>query len=757
MTMAGDIELLREYAASGSEAAFATLVSRHINLVHAVARRHAGNAQHAEEITQAVFIILAKKAGTLKTGTVLSGWLFHTARLTAANFVRTEMRRTAREQEAYMQSTLQETGGGEAWRKIAPLLDQAVAELGEKDRNAVVLRFIEGKELAEVGTALGASEAAAQKRVNRAVEKLRKFFTKRGVMLSGAILTSAIAANAAPVVPIEMATSVAGIAAMKGAAAGASTLSLMHGTLKLMAWAKIKMVACVGAALLLAVGGGMAVSVYGPRTAAEIARLARDKYSSLTSYRDTGTILSRSGNTINGRETFETVLDRAGHYRVSESQQFTTNNGTNWTEPVEQACWFAGDGHYTFNEGKPWKNPGNIPTGSMFFIGGTPVGVPLSFFRPDNYLLRVLAPPDKVTRGKDEKIGDVACYVLNGNDAEGNITLCIGKNDFLIHQIRQTQPGRMMPDGQQVQGPDHVRIETHENISINGPVTLADFAFTPAETGLTVEGIVKKVEDKYASLSSYRDMGIRITFSISPDGTGFRQQQTFSNRVARPKLYQFESRLEETNYLKPRGQTNVTPHPVAGGLAAWSAGEGSFEMNWARNGTNKVRSTNIKTDDWRLAVGFLEIVGTQPAILFFAGDRQTNYDRNIFHGGKLARGPDEKIAGIDCYVLTNALPEDKIEGPDDDQTIVWIDHNQTIIWVGKEDNLIHQIRWARTSSPVGATKQGPPDMTTTETHENISVNEAVKPEDFACLVPEGTVFKEAPKQGEAPAGPDGGR
>src|SRR5580698_5108563 len=140
MTMASDMELLREYAANNSGAAFAALVSRHINLVHAVAMRHAGNPQHAEEITQAVFIILARKAGSLRAGTVLSGWLFHTARLTAANLLRSEMRRAKREQEAYMQSTLEDAGGNDAWQQIAPLLDDAIATLGGKDRNAVVMR-----------------------------------------------------------------------------------------------------------------------------------------------------------------------------------------------------------------------------------------------------------------------------------------------------------------------------------------------------------------------------------------------------------------------------------------------------------------------------------------------------------------------------------------------------------------------------------------------------------------------------------------
>ena len=108
MTELDDHELLAEYARTESEAAFAALVARYVNLVYSAALRFTGNPHHAEEITQAVFIILARKAGGLRRGTVLSGWLYQTARLTAANFVKGEIRRQRREQEAYMQSTLTE-------------------------------------------------------------------------------------------------------------------------------------------------------------------------------------------------------------------------------------------------------------------------------------------------------------------------------------------------------------------------------------------------------------------------------------------------------------------------------------------------------------------------------------------------------------------------------------------------------------------------------------------------------------------------
>ncbi len=248
-----DTALLRQYAASNSESAFAALVERHVNLVYSVALRSVGHAHAAEEIAQAVFIILAKKARSLSKGTVLSGWLYQTTRLTAANYLRTETRRQKREQEAYMQTTLNEPGP-EVWRQIAPLLDTALERLGETDRNAIVLRFFENRNLREVGAALGASEDAAKMRVNRALEKLRKFFTKRGVTFSAVAIGGAVSANSVHAAPVGLAKTISAVALTKGAAAGGSTLTLVKGALKLMAWTKAKTVIVVGVGVLFAAG-----------------------------------------------------------------------------------------------------------------------------------------------------------------------------------------------------------------------------------------------------------------------------------------------------------------------------------------------------------------------------------------------------------------------------------------------------------------------------------------------------------------------
>src|ERR1700722_9799030 len=206
-----DITLLWQYTETNSVEAFATLVTRHVNKVYSVAWRHTRNPHQAEEITQAVFVIFARKAKTLRQHAMLSGWLYQTARLTAVTFIRSEIRRTRREQEAYMQSTLNEYES-ETWTQIAPLLDAAMAGLNETDRLAVVLRFFDGKSMGEVGEALGASEDAAKMRVNRAMGKLRQFFIKRGIASTTATLPGAISANSVLAAPAGLAAAISSTA-----------------------------------------------------------------------------------------------------------------------------------------------------------------------------------------------------------------------------------------------------------------------------------------------------------------------------------------------------------------------------------------------------------------------------------------------------------------------------------------------------------------------------------------------------------------
>jgi RNA polymerase sigma factor (sigma-70 family) len=260
MQDANDMELVREFARNHSEGAFTELVRRHLNLVYSVALRRTGNPGDAEDVAQAVFVILARKAAGLSERTILAGWLYQTTRFAAARLARGNIRRQQREQEAYMESTADKPQA-EAWAQIAPLLEEAMGRLGETDRNAILLRFFENKTAAEAATALNLSEAAAHKRTSRALEKLRNYFAKCGIRSTTAVLSGAITAQSVHTAPALLAKSVTLAAMANGASASASTLTLIKGALKFMAWQKTRtaLIAVAVAAITATVGGGYLV------------------------------------------------------------------------------------------------------------------------------------------------------------------------------------------------------------------------------------------------------------------------------------------------------------------------------------------------------------------------------------------------------------------------------------------------------------------------------------------------------------------
>jgi RNA polymerase sigma factor (sigma-70 family) len=247
-----DQQLLRAYAERRSEEAFAELVRRHVDFVFSVALRMVRDPQLAEDVTQGVFVALAGNARPLVEHAVLAGWLHRTARNIAAQAVRSDVRRRAREQEAVAMNDMLSTEQAPVWEHIAPQLDTALGDLNEMDRDALLLRYFQGKSAREIGQALGVSDEAAQKRVSRAVEHLRECFAKRGLTVGATGLVAVISANAVQTAPIGLSAAIT-TTALAGTTIAASTAVTLTKALAMTTLQK----AILTTAIVAAVGTGI--------------------------------------------------------------------------------------------------------------------------------------------------------------------------------------------------------------------------------------------------------------------------------------------------------------------------------------------------------------------------------------------------------------------------------------------------------------------------------------------------------------------
>ena len=255
-----DSQLLRDYALNGSEEAFEALTRRHIDLVHSAALRQVRDHYLADEVTQAVFLILARKAAALPEKAVIVGWLYRATHFAAGHVLRAERRRQNLQTKAVQMETLiSHPNTEDTWKEMAPILDDILNRLGEKDRNAILLRYFDEKSLREVGIQLGSSEEAAKKRVSRALEKLKALLAKRGVVLPLAVIGAALTSSSVQAVPSYLISSVTAMAA-GGVAAKTSVIATMKGILEMILFSKIKVTAviagiaavCFGSAFLVA-------------------------------------------------------------------------------------------------------------------------------------------------------------------------------------------------------------------------------------------------------------------------------------------------------------------------------------------------------------------------------------------------------------------------------------------------------------------------------------------------------------------------
>ena len=240
--------LLADYVAHDSDEAFRELVVRYIDLVYSTAVRLVnGDIHRAEDVAQTVFADLARLAGTLSQDVMLGGWLHRRTWHVATTLMRNEHRRQNRERQAVEMNGLSDHPEGQ-FERIAPLLDEAINQLGTRDRAAIVLRFFERRDLRAVGVALGSNEDAAQKRVSRAVEKLRCHFARRGIVASSTVIASIIVAHAAHAAPAGLASAVT-TASLAGAA-GSSSFSLASMLTKALLMKKTAVI--VSAAIIIA-------------------------------------------------------------------------------------------------------------------------------------------------------------------------------------------------------------------------------------------------------------------------------------------------------------------------------------------------------------------------------------------------------------------------------------------------------------------------------------------------------------------------
>jgi RNA polymerase sigma factor (sigma-70 family) len=197
--MATDGKLLQRYIQDGAEDSFGELLQRHVDLVYSAALRQVrGDVHLAQDVAQCVFSDLARKARSLQTRESVAGWLYTSTHFAAAKAVRREQRRREREQEA---APMHDNEPAPDWEQLRPLLDSAMHRLKESDRQAILMRYFEKRSLGEIALQIGLTESAARMRVERALDKLRRYISSQGATTSATFLASTLSANAIETAP----------------------------------------------------------------------------------------------------------------------------------------------------------------------------------------------------------------------------------------------------------------------------------------------------------------------------------------------------------------------------------------------------------------------------------------------------------------------------------------------------------------------------------------------------------------------------
>ena len=272
--MTDDGRLLEQWKRQKSQAAFAALVTRHLDFVYSVCLRETQDAALAEDTTQVVFLLLSRKSPSFGPDTRLTGWLFQTARFACKNARRRDASRRRLEQNVGQQMLSEAQGQDALWEQVAPHLNAALVSLGAKDREAVLLRFADGLSFSELGTALGTSEDAARMRLNRALTRLRGFFAKQGVSVTALVLTDLLADRATQAAPMTCTAAAQQMAAHNMALVPPQTNVHLQGVLHAMKLTKIT----AAVAACFAVGAtGLIVKTTQPASAQAVNAYQIDK------------------------------------------------------------------------------------------------------------------------------------------------------------------------------------------------------------------------------------------------------------------------------------------------------------------------------------------------------------------------------------------------------------------------------------------------------------------------------------------------
>ena len=225
--MPDDAQLLRRYVQENSEDAFRELAQRYLDLVYSAALRQLGGDVHrAQDVAQVVFATLARKAASLTNHPALVGWLYNATHRAAASMARAEARRYAREQKAFVvNEVLSSNDETIDWQRVRPVLDEAMRQLGDSDREAILLRYFGRRPFAEIGAALQLSEDAARMRVERALEKLHVQLLRRGITSTVSALAAVLTCEAVASAPAGLLATVSGYAVATANATGGAAIA----------------------------------------------------------------------------------------------------------------------------------------------------------------------------------------------------------------------------------------------------------------------------------------------------------------------------------------------------------------------------------------------------------------------------------------------------------------------------------------------------------------------------------------------------